>query len=527
MTIISEKINDKSNNKKEKNNSKLQKVFFFSAIAFVVLLIAFFPIIHTLDADGYFILREGRNIVESGIQYTNTGFIIPGTATVVQQWLWAAGVYMVQSMSGDFGVKTLLLTIYLIDNILFYQIARCKGCNSFYSGIFTIIFSLFMFTFINIRPTLITVMFLMFEIGMLDDFQITKDEFKMWMLPVTMFLISIGLINIHAALWPMVLVFMLPYVVPPMFTKIFPFEKKEKDRFDRKKKLILLVSAIAVIAGGFINPYGIEGMMYLYNSYNPMLNSLGIRELASPSMTGYAGILLTASMLICAYYTFIWKAYHRTVPAYAAYLLAGCLIMTIIHQKNLFLVAFAFPMYMAEIFAGRKDRTIEKLKTNKKAGILAVIIEAVCVLCLIVPGLQTAYPETERDLVPVHAVAWLDDHVNDLYKSTTKIYTDFNTGAYVEYKGYKGFMDARPELYFKSINKKADYIKDYQRFSASKKDYESVMNKYKFDYLIVYPETKLDTYLQNDEKAELVDESSSNKLYKYHWSDSQGSVEHV
>ena len=525
MTIISEKINDKNNNKKEKDNSKLQKLFFFSAISFIVLLIAFFPIIHTLDADGYFILREGRNIVESGIQFTNTGFIIPGTATVVQQWLWAAGVFMVQSMSGDTGLKLLLLSIYLIDNILFYQIARCKGCNSFYSGIFTIIFALFMFTFINIRPTLITVMFLMFEIGMLDEFQITKDEFKMWTFPVIMFLISICLINIHAALWPMVLVFMLPYVVPPMFTKIFPFEKKEK--LDKKKKIILLVAVIAVIVGGFINPYGIEGMMYLYNSYNPMLNSLGIRELASPSMTGYTGILLTASMLICAYYTFIWKAYHRTVPAYAAYLLAGCLIMTILHQKNLFLVAFAFPMYMAEIFAGRKDRTIEKLKTNKIAGILAVVIEAVCVLCLIVPAVQTAYPETERDVTPVQAVAWLDDHINDLYKPTTKIYTDFNTGAYVEYKGYKGFMDARPELYFKSINKKADYIKDYQRFSASKKDYESVMNKYKFDYLIVYPETKLDTYLQNDEKAELVDESSSNKLYKYRWSDSQGSVEHV
>ena len=88
-------------------------------------------------------------------------------------------------------------------------------------------------------------------------------------------------------------------------------------------------------------------------------------------------------------------------------------------------------------------------------------------------------------------------------------------------------MDARPELYFKSINKKDDYIKDYKRFSLSQKDYESVMNKYKFDYLIVYPETKLDTYLQNDEKAELVDESSSNKLYKYRWSDSQWSLEHV
>lgn len=244
MTIISEKINE-SNNKKEKNNSNLQKLFFFSTIAFVVLLIAFFPIIHTLDADGYFILREGRNIVESGIQYTNTGFIIPGTATVVQQWLWAAGVYMVQSMSGDFGIKLLLLTIYLIDNLLFYQIARCKGCNQFYSGIFTIIFSLFMFTFINIRPTLITVMFLMFEIGMLDEFQITKDEFKMWTLPAIMFFISIGLINLHAALWPMVLVFILPYVVPPMFTKIFPFEKKEK--LDKKKKLILLVSALSLI----------------------------------------------------------------------------------------------------------------------------------------------------------------------------------------------------------------------------------------------------------------------------------------
>ena len=88
-------------------------------------------------------------------------------------------------------------------------------------------------------------------------------------------------------------------------------------------------------------------------------------------------------------------------------------------------------------------------------------------------------------------------------------------------------MDARPELYFKSINKKANYINDYQRFSLSQKDYESVMNKYKFDYLIVYPETIHDTYLQNDKNAELVDESSENKLYKYHWTADTGSIKHA
>ena len=63
--------------------------------------------------------------------------------------------------------------------------------------------------------------------------------------------------------------------------------------------------------------------------------------------------------------------------------------------------------------------------------------------------------------------------------------------------GFRSFMDPRPELFFKSINKKADVFRDYLNVREAKTDtsIEKVINKYEFEYLCANKGSRLDSYL--------------------------------
>lgn len=114
-------------------------------------------------------------------------------------------------------------------------------------------------------------------------------------------------------------------------------------------------------------------------------------------------------------------------------------------------------------------------------------------------------------MTPVKAVEYLDKYA----PKDAKIYTGFNNGGYFEWNGYKCFVDARPELYFKSINKKADIFKDYTCLhsgtDASK--LKKLLDKYDFDYLCVTNDT-VNTYLATSTDYNMVLMEDDYTLYE-------------
>ena len=88
------------------------------------------------------------------------------------------------------------------------------------------------------------------------------------------------------------------------------------------------------------------------------------------------------------------------------------------------------------------------------------------------------------------------NYLDNFADKDIKLYTDYNNGGYMEYKGYKCYIDSRAEVFYKSNNKKQDVMVEYVNLfsNVNPKDF---LNKYDFDYLLVANYDGLYYYLEN------------------------------
>ena len=96
------------------------------------------------------------------------------------------------------------------------------------------------------------------------------------------------------------------------------------------------------------------------------------------------------------------------------------------------------------------------------------------------------------------------------------IYTGYNAGAYIEYQGFKCYIDPRAEIFLKSINKKEDILLEYYDFQMGKIKVKDFIDKYKFDYIIVDDSSNiLNIYINEiEEYVQIYNKNDKLKLYK-------------
>jgi hypothetical protein len=102
------------------------------------------------------------------------------------------------------------------------------------SGVSVAVISL---AFITTRPQIFTYLFLMAELYLLESYIKTQKVLPLFFLP----LISLALINFHSSMWPMMFIFMAPYIAnaQPINTK--------KIRQQACCRLVPLLFAVAVV----------------------------------------------------------------------------------------------------------------------------------------------------------------------------------------------------------------------------------------------------------------------------------------
>jgi hypothetical protein len=87
----------------------------------------------------------------------------------------------------------------------------------------------------------------------------------------------------------------------------------------------------------------------------------------------------------------------------------------------------------------------------------------------------------------VGALNAIDEDVRG-YDDALKIYTaytGYNDGGYVEFRGYKPYLDPRGEVFLKKNNGKEDVLYEYIDMKNGKVKVEDFLAKYDFDYLLV------------------------------------------
>ena len=456
----------------------------------------FVLIIQVMDNDGWFILSNGRYILEHGIPYENPFTWVEGLDVVLQQWAYSVVVYSIYQWFKVPGIFLFCCLLHITCMMLFCKIAKLKQVDTKTALVLSSVMLLIGSNFLSIRPTFITVLLLLWQVCVLEQYRKDGKAWKLWQLV----LISFLEINFHAAIWPFHFVMLLPYLVPPI--KNFFVKFKPKD-YSIKPFLIVIPLMAAV---GFLNPYGIDGIKYVFLSYGKELKDAGIVELAAPSFqdSGLVFVLLLAVILW-------WIALHREekIDAPFFYILCGTAIMGTMHLRNLIYAYVGILLFLCEMVRQNKLTIKNMIYGNL---VFATFLGSIAFTWIGISGKVMDYKQDDDVYSPVKAIAYLDEHE----EKDVNVFTEFNNGAYFEWNGYKCFVDPRPELYFKKLNHKADVFQEYQELiqTTEPEKIDAFFDNYPCDYACVSKNSSLNLYLSMQEDWEPVVDSEEYVLYQ-------------
>ena len=324
----------------------VQIIFLSVAIAFFTLT---FPLVE--KADTYFVMNIGRYVLENGFPHVDPFTIHENLKLVAQQWLSGIFFWEAYKLFGVDGIRLLDCAIGIILVVTYWRLCLfVSGENKVLSLALGFAVSLLLVPAIVPRPHIISAAILLGEVFFLEKFTRTAD-FK-FLLPLP--LLSILLINFHAAMWLMSFVISLPF----FFVKNIRHVK------------ILAAAMAAAFLCGLINPYGFDAMTYVLHSYGIDSINSGVVEMQTPTAHNLRGKLfyLSAALIVFALTKF-------KVPWRYIFLSGGITFMAIMHGRNLILYYLLATFPLAYVW---RNFNLEKIfgkgdEQYKNRGVMTLI----------------------------------------------------------------------------------------------------------------------------------------------------------
>ena len=464
------------------NTDKLSKRIKVLLLALPII-VSFFQI-RILDGDFYFLYSIGDYIVHHGFPFTDVLSMHSSMKIVVQQWLSSVIFYYVYTFLGEYGVISLVYICNTAICLLSYRIIVLISRNDLVAVVVASLTNFFVFdAYMVTRPQIFTYIILLVEIYLLEMHVQTKKSKYLIGIPV----LSLLLINLHAAMWLMLFVFMLPYLISAIPLKIEKLKRETQGDF-------LFLFAATAVSGvlGLLNPYGIDNMLYLFTSYGQDSFTI-ILEMKPTSFDANEGKLFFAAIGI----VLIVLCYIRKqVPSVRFFLLFfGTLVLGLMQVKGIpYFMFFGIPAFtyvLRDFSLIELTRPLGKTMT-KTAKVLSVIFLSLCFVYLCEARLIVT---TEHIEGAKNHISYLDGAIKilDQAEEPVVLYTNFNDGQYLEFRGYHPYIDGRAEVFLAVNNKEYDYFNEYACMFDASMYYRDFIDKYGFNYLIVHPGS--DSYL--------------------------------
>lgn len=449
-----------------------------------------------MDNDGYWILATGRELAE-GIPKENPFTFVEGLDIVIQQWAWCLLCYRIYEVFGSAGILVMCAGLSLAVLAVFQAIGKMRGFGRRGSLLRGVLLLLCMQPFLSIRPTFVTVLLLLLQVYVTERY--VRDQKQ----GILLALVPLALLetNLHGAVWILHFLFLLPYLVPEIQNPVCTFRKRQ---FSRKP---FLWAVPAMAATGFFNPYGMDGLAYLWRSYGTELKEIGIQELKAPAFDNL-GLLFVVLLVVLAMGIQKAKGQGRGFYSSDCYLLCGTAILGSMHIRNLVYFLAAVLLFSLEVTQAKKWVFQPKHGAGQLTFLAGLLLSG---LLLSWTGENLPWEAEDSANTPVKAADYLEQEG----EQASRIFTTFNAGGYFEFRGFSCFIDARPELYFKSVNGKADVFQDYTDLiqSADSRKLDAVLETYQFEYFCIDDESSLRLYL--DLKGYPVAETGNGyRLYK-------------
>ena len=472
----------------------LPKIFFASI--FIGLII----IPRVLDNDIYFLLNDGKYVMQYGIPHIEPFTMHTNMHFVMQQWLSSVIFWQLYHHFGVVGILSCVYVMAVLMMTVYYRLCMLVSSRNWYisSILSAIVGVLACATFMVSRPQIFSTFFLLMAVYCLELYHKRKEKVYLAILPF----LSILLINFHAAVWGMLLCIIAAYFVELLFSY----------RQQKKAIGIFFTVLLAVFFCGFITPYGMESMSYVLHSYGiPLINQLvgEMHPLNSTTVTG---------KVYLAWIAFCWFIYIRHgMPKRYIILCLGLTYMSFSAERSLFLFLFLGTFPLADCLSScRFQKQVGHLSKKKYVFRLALVMG------IAVIGFYDIYQWKHSADIP--ARSFVVEHPTVDYLLTQapveniRLWNTYNEGSYAEFKGIKASIDTRAEVFLPANNWQDNYLLEYYAVAVGALHYEEVFQKYHINYVLTSDSEVLYEYLLHDEHYELLFEEDhpleSHRLYK-------------
>ncbi len=474
------------------------------------------------DNDVWFILATGREILENGIPYTNPFAVYDNMGIVVQQWVPCVITYSLYSLGGFVALGLWVGTLSALVVLSLYRLGRLVKGDRFGGEWILLAIAVAvpaLLGYLSMRPHAYTMLAFCWLLFFLEKY---RRSGKPGWLAGSVALIAAH-VNFQMALAPFDLVIIGCYLVPNVLA---PLHKRGRltnvqlalGSYKRWPVLLCLVLAAAALMA---NPYGLDGALYLVDSYGVASYNNHILEMRAlaPWSKGLAGMASVAMLVLAA--TAAGKRGLRSIDLPLTLLAFGVGLAAFSHSRNGWLIAFfALPLVMSTMHGWSMD--FAKLPPRKKIAALGpeaawqwmqkrhkIVLGCTAAIALgaaVASGvlLWQASPEwrdyeKESSMAPAGLLDYLEKQGKR--PEDVQLFSPFNIGGYLEWRGYKVSMDPRPELWAPAISgHSTDYFREYVDMMSGDwkdRDYAEFLERNNFDYLVVENGSKLATYLKD------------------------------
>lgn len=456
----------------------------------------------SIDNDIFFLLNTGRYLVQNGFTAAEPFTIHQDLAYQIQQWLSSVVFWEVYEVGGYLALLALTALLYGMQICILYRVYLLVSEGNQRLSFTLAMLNVFLLSpFKSTRPTMFTLLFLFGVFFALEKY-IRTNQWK-WLsaLPAA----SLLLVNFHSAMWPMLPLLTLPYLLDSWLGgRITGAEKESCGR------LKLMLAAGLMLPAGLVNPYGWKGMVYTLKVYHPALSL--IQEMQPLNINNLFGMVFFFTILICV----LVFAMYRKGTLQLRYLLlmlgTGYMALSSVRSVHLLVVSLSIAMSQWLKRAGvfNRQRTADPDAAKKR--IMNLIAVSVVLLVTSSENIKSRFGLEKIETPLLGAVAWLDEHVNP---DEIVLYNGFFEGGYLEFRGYSAYIDPRAEIFLKNLNQKEDILVEYFDLFSGKIHYRQFMDKYRFTHLLIEKDDLLlQVYLPYDTDWAAVYEDEKFMIYQ-------------
>ena len=480
---------------------KKKNIYFYILVIFSFLVVSFLLAQKVFQNDTFYTIKVGESIFKRGIDMKDHFSFITGLSYSYPHWLYDSFIYLLYSIGG---FNFIYYSTIVLGFILLMTIYCCSvklGNNKYVSYLFITFFSFFLTGYFTARAQMFS--YIAFVIILFSIEMLRKTKKKRYF--VYLFLSSLLIANMHAAVFPLIFVLYLPFIVQDLIyllTKKINFNLNSYFNFEIEKSelKITMIAFLICLLTGFLTPNFLVPFTYFIKTVSG-ISMEHINEHSAITIKHYSYVYL---LLFTTIFIFLNKKVK--VKLRELFLILGLFIIAFSSIKNISLMIILSTLTFCRFFSSFKYESVEPYLWTKY--FISILILLFSISFVVTYNNYKSKKYVDKASYPIEATKFIKENLD--YKNI-RLFNQYDYGSYLLFNEIPVFIDSRADLYLKEFNKDCRVFEDY--FDA-KTNYKYQFNKYNITHVIVKNRTTLYNNISSKENYKVIYKDYNFTIYE-------------